>query len=101
MSESLNLKGYIITVDTEKVFDSLIFFFFFLLACLKKYGYGNGFTKWVETLLECQESCIINGGNTTKYFKLQKSTLQGDPVSTYLFILCLEWCSFESKLIRE
>ena len=28
-------------------------------------------------LLECQESCIINGGNTMKYFKLQKGARQG------------------------
>ena len=46
--------------------------------------------KWVEILLECKESCIINGGNTTKYFKLQKGARQGNPISAYLFILCLE-----------
>ena len=26
----------------------------------------------------------------TKYFKLQKGTQQSDPVSAYLFILCIE-----------
>ena len=62
MSESLNLKDYIVTVDTEKAFDSLSHFF--LLVCLKKYGYGNDFIKWIEMLLEFQGSCIINGGNT-------------------------------------
>ena len=87
MSESLNLKGYIVTVDIEKAFDSLSHSF--LLVCLKKHGYGNVFTKWVEILLECQESCIINGGNTI-YFKLQNGARQGDPISAYLFILCLE-----------
>ena len=41
-------------------------------------------------LLECQESCIVNGGNITKYFKLQKGARQGDPVSAYLITLFLE-----------
>ena len=89
MSESLNLKGYIVTVDIENAFDSLSYSF--LLACLKKYGYGNDFIKWVEMLLECQESCIINGGNATKHFKLEKGARQGDPISTYLLILCLKF----------
>ena len=88
MNESLNLKGYIVTNDTEKAFDSLSHSF--LLVCLKKDGYRNDFIKWAEMLLECQESCIINGGNPTKYFKLQKGARQGDPISAYLFILCLE-----------
>ena len=88
MRESLNLKGHIVTVDIEKAFHSLSHSF--LLVCLEIYGYGSDFIKWVEMLLECQESCIINGGNTTKYFKLQKGARQGDPISAYLFILYLE-----------
>ena len=48
------------------------------------------FIKWVKTLLNNQESCIINGRFTTKYFKLDKGTRQGDPISAYLFILVLE-----------
>ena len=88
MSESLNLKSYIVTVDIEKAYASLSHSF--LLVCLKKYGYGNDFIKWIDMLLECQESCIINGVNTTKYFKLQKGARQSDPISAYLCILCLE-----------
>ena len=88
ISESLNLKGYIVTADIEKAFDSLSYSF--LLACLKKYGYGNDLVKCIEMLFECREPCIINGGNTTKYFKLQKGARQGDPISAYMFILCLE-----------
>ena len=42
MSESLNLKVYIVTVDIKKAFDSLSHSI--LLACPKKYGYGNDFT---------------------------------------------------------
>ena len=43
-----------------------------------------------ETILNNQESCIINGGITTKYFKLDTGTRQGDPISAYLFVLVLE-----------
>ena len=54
------------------------------------FGFGKEFIKWIQILLKNQESCIINGGTTTKYFKLQKSTTQGDTISAYLFIPVLE-----------
>ena len=41
-------------------------------------------------LLNSQQSFIINGGNTTPYFNLEKGTHQSDPLSAYLFILALE-----------
>ena len=44
----------------------------------------------MQILLGNQESCIISGGTTTKYMKLEKGTRQGDPISAYLFILILE-----------
>ena len=46
----------------------------FLITALKKFGFGKEFIKWIQILLKNQESCIINGGTTTKYFKLQKGT---------------------------
>ena len=41
ISNVFNLRGYIVTVDIEKVFDSLSHSF--LLACLKKSGFGHDF----------------------------------------------------------
>ena len=37
-----------------------------------------------------QESFIINGGKTTKYFKLERGAWQGDPISAYFLILALK-----------
>ena len=75
-------------MDIEKAFDSLSHSF--LILVLKRFGFGEKFIDWVNILLKDQESCIINGGHTTKYFKLEKGARQGDPISAYLFILALE-----------
>ena len=40
--------------------------------------------------LNNQESCVINRGKTSKYFKLERGTRQGDPNCAYLFIIVLE-----------
>ena len=88
VTDFINKEGILLTVDIQKAFDSVNHVF--LLTVLKKYGFGKKFIKWIEILLNNQESCVINGGTTTSYFKLQKGTRQGDPISAYLFILVLE-----------
>ena len=82
------LSGYLLPVDFEKAFDSLNHNF--LIAVLKKYGFGDDFIDWVLILFNSQESCVINGGHSTKYFPLERGTRQGDPISAYLFVLALE-----------
>ena len=82
------ISGYFQTVDFEKAFDSLNHNFFIML--LKNYGFGEDFIDWIKSLLRDQESCIINGSHTTAYFRMERGTRQGDPISTYLFVLALE-----------
>ena len=41
-----------------------------LLQIPQKIVFGIDFVSWIKTILKNQESCIINGGKTTKYFKL-------------------------------
>ena len=82
------ISGYLLTVDFEKAFDSLNHKF--LIAILKKYGFGEDFIDWIKKILSDQESCVINGGRTATYFRLERGARQGDPISVYLFILTLE-----------
>ena len=75
-------------MDIENAFDSLDHNFF--ISALEKYGIGKNFISWVKILLRNQESCVLNGSTTTKYFLLGRGARQGDPSSAFLFILALE-----------
>ena len=60
------------------------------MCMLKKCGFSNKFGKWTQILMKNLESCVINGGKTTPYFRSERGTRQGDPISAYLFIIALE-----------
>ena len=78
-----------ITIDFEKAFDSLNHEF--LMQVLRKVGFPDYFIEWIQILLRDQESCVINDGTASAYFKLQRGARQGDPISAYLFIIALKW----------
>ena len=64
------LEGYLVAIDSEKASDSLNHNF--LITALEHYGFGNNFNDWIKILLNNQESCVINGGHITKYFRLER-----------------------------
>ena len=88
MSEVLNKEGFLDTIDIEKAFDSVKNHF--LIAILEKIDFGTECIEWIKVLLNNQKLCIINGGKTSKYFKLETGTRQGDPISASLFIIVVE-----------
>ena len=88
MSEVLNKESFLVKIDIEKALDSVNQHF--LIAILEKLGFGTEFIQRMKVLLNNQESCLINGEKTSKYFKLERGTRQGDPISAYLFIIVLE-----------
>ena len=88
IANTRKMEGFLVTMDVEKAFDSLDQAF--LISVLKRFGFGQNFVSSIEIILKNQESCVINGGTTTKYFKLNRGARQGDPISAYLFILAFE-----------
>ena len=74
ITDSLQIDGLLMIIDTEKPLTLPIIFS--LISVLKRYGFGDDFIKWIKTLLKNQESCVLNGGKTNCYFKLERSTLQ-------------------------
>ena len=88
ISDNLRIKGFLMTLDIEKAFESVNHLF--LIPGLEKYGFKNDFTKWIQILIQNQKSWSIDGGTTKNYYKLASGVRKGDPNSAYLFILVLE-----------
>ena len=83
--DKLEIKRSLMTLDIQKGFDSISHLFF--ITSLGKHGFKEDFIKWIQVLIQNEKSCVINGGTTTNYFKLQRGTRQGDPVSDIYFYL--------------
>ena len=74
-------------MDIDKAFDSLDHNY--SISILEKYGSGKNFIFYLFLFFRDQESCSINGVITTKYLSLGRRAHQGNPISTFLFILAL------------
>ena len=82
------LVGLLLLIDFEKAFDSISHSF--IIKTLHFFGFGYSFIKWINLLLNDTYSCINHCGNVTERFQVGRSCRQGDPISPYLFILCVE-----------
>ena len=50
ISDNLKIKGFFMTLDIEKAFDSPNHLF--LITVLEKYGFKEDFIKWIKILIE-------------------------------------------------
>ena len=83
-----NLPGHILLIDFEKVFDSVSFKI--INSTLEMFGFGKYYRELIIILLKDFEACINNSGNISNRFPVKPSCRQGDQISAYLFILCIE-----------
>lgn len=83
-----NIPGLILLLDFEKAFDTLEWPF--IEKTLQHYGFGPSIQKWIKTLYNDIESCVINNGWTSDCFKIERGVRQGCPLSPYLFVLSVE-----------
>ena len=80
--------GLLLLIDFEKAFDSISHSF--IIKSLYFFGFGYSFIKWINLLINDAYSCINHCGNISERFKVGRSCRQGDPISPYLFIICVE-----------
>ena len=77
----MDLPELSITIGLEKPFDSLNWNF--SMTVLDKFKFGPFLIKWTEVFYTNVSNCIINNGFISKYFRVNKSVRQGDPLSPF------------------
>ena len=83
-----NVSGVLLLIDFEKAYDSISFTY--IRKCLSFFNFGQDLIKWVEILLHDFKAVINHCGNISRSFNIGRGCRQGDPIASYLFILCIE-----------
>lgn len=78
----------IMSLDSAKAFDSIEWVF--LWNCLKRYGFGPRFIKWIQLLYDSLRARVQVNGCATTPFSLTRGTRPGCPLSPLLFALAIE-----------
>ncbi|GKB09320.1 RNA-directed DNA polymerase, eukaryota [Tanacetum coccineum] len=78
----------IFKVDFEKAYDSVRWDFLDEVLC--KFGFGYKWRRWIQCCLHSSRGSIIINGSPTEEFQFGKRLKQGDPLSSFLFILIME-----------
>ena len=75
-------------IDFEKAFDSLSWKF--LYKVLSFFGYTENFIKWIKLFNTDIKAYVLQCGFLSKEIKIGRGCRQGDPISSYLFLLGAE-----------
>ena len=81
-----SIPGLLLFLDFEKAFDTVEWPF--LQNTFRHYNFGPEAINWIKLFYHNIESCILNNGWSSNFFKLERGVRQGCPLSPYLYFMC-------------
>ena len=88
IAETHKIPGLLMCIDFEKAFDSLSWKF--LYKVLSFFGYSQNFIKWVKLFNTDIKAYVLQCGFLSEEINIERGCRQGDPISSYLFLLGAE-----------
>ena len=77
-----------ISLDIEKAFDSVKWQF--VNDLLKANGFPPAFLDWIELMQKGKELRLFNNGHSSQTIFVSNGLAQGDSLSPFIFIICME-----------
>ena len=94
-TEENNIPGILLMIDFEKAFDSVSWNF--IDKTLDLFNFGGSFRKWISVFRKNSISAVSQAGFLSPFFSLSRGCRQGDPISSYIFLLCAEILAIRIK----
>eukprot|EP00253_Pinus_taeda_P022654 PITA_22654 len=81
-------KGMMIKLDLSKAYDRLNWKY--LETVLERFGFHQRWIAWIHNLISSPHFSVLVNGSPSKTFNASRGIRQGDPLSSFLFILAAE-----------
>ena len=83
-----NIDALLLSIDYEKAFDRV--HYESLYEALQLFNFGTNMIKWIKILFTDIAPCTQNNGFSSEYFQPTRGLFQGNPISSYGFLIIIE-----------